>query len=108
MSTMARRIPQPVARRVSLPLTEQDERELARLRHDPTYRAVLASLAAADAEITGDITESVLLHTLLRIGLTAVETAAQQAGYDELAADYQLDDRRRVARRRQPSWAGEV
>ena len=107
MTTMARRIPQPVARRVSLPLTEQDERELARLRHDPAYREVLAGLAGADAEITGDITESVLLHTLLRLGLTAVDSAAQQAGYDELAADYQLDDRRRVARRRQPSWSGE-
>lgn len=107
MTTMARRISQPVARRVSLPLTDQDERELARLRDDPAYQVALAGLADDDAQLTGEITESVLLHALLRIGLSAVESAAQQAGYHELAADYQLDDRRRVARRRTPAWSGE-
>lgn len=106
MTVMARRLAQPVTRRVSLPLTDQDEGELARLRTDPIYREALAGLAG-EGQVTGEITESVLLHALLRIGLTAVDSAAQQAGYDALAADYRLDDRRGVARRRQPSWAGD-
>lgn len=103
---MAQRLTHPVSRRVSVPLTEQDELDLARLSTDPVYREALARVVANE-QLTGSVTESVVLHAVLRAGIDAVESAAQQAGYDELAADYQVDNRRRVARRRQPSWASD-
>ena len=97
-----------VVRRPSLPLTARDEEDLALLRSGPERRAHLARLSGEDVA-AGDISESALLHAVLQAGLAAIQEAAEEAGYAQLAREQAdgADGRRAEARRRTPTWAHE-
>lgn len=105
---MATRFDQPVTRRSPLPLTERDEADLAKLRNPGPTRSALAELTPS-TPTDGDLTEAMLLHAVFRAGMRAVQDAVEMMGYDQIAADYLAEDkeRRLIARRRRPSWAGE-
>ncbi len=94
--------------RKSLPLTDRDLDDLARLRESPMLRDALAALA--QVRLTESTSEASLLHTVLVAGLRAVQERAQEAGYAELGDDYRTEDvqRRAAARRRRPAWADEA
>src|SRR5690348_12282129 len=97
-----------VVRRPSLPLTEQDERDLKRLRESELHREALARLSGTP-EVTTAVSESALLHAVFEAGLAAVREASEEAGYAQLAVEMDLEakHRRADARRRRPSWAHE-
>lgn len=105
---MASRMKSQAVRRVPLPLTESDERDLALIRQSSAYREALGALAG-DWRLgqEGEVTESVLLHGVFAAGLDAIKALAQEAGYAQLAEERMTGEgeRRRVARRRAPSWA---
>ncbi|MFZ5870585.1 MAG: hypothetical protein ACOYXW_08690 [Actinomycetota bacterium] len=107
---MATRVRVPVTRRPSLPLTEQDERDLELIRTSPRYRAALANLSGTPDEAMTSVSEAALLHAVFAVGVDAVRVAAQEAGYAELAAQQSSESsaRRAAARRRRPSWADEA
>lgn len=94
--------------RKSLPLTDRDLEDLARLRESTVLQDALAALA--QTRLTEPTSESALLHTVLVAGLRATQERAQEAGYAELGAEYVAEDaeRRRTARRRRPVWADEA
>jgi len=97
----------PTVRRPSLPLTQRDELDLARLRA-PGYLNALERLVAPATDLA-DASEAVLLHAIFQAGVNAVQEAVADAGYAALAdqlAD-EADDRRLAARRRQPGWSDE-
>jgi hypothetical protein len=91
-----------------LPLTERDLADLDRLRAPALERDVLSELAGVRIE---SVTEAALLHIIFTAGLRAIRETAEQRAYIATAADRlgsgEADEIRRVARRRQPSWAGE-
>ncbi len=97
---------QGVVRRPSLPLTEQDMRDLVQLRESAAYRAALGFLIGS--EVDESASEGVLLHGVFEAGLLSVREAAEAAGYNMIALD-QADHakQRAIARRRPPSWADE-
>lgn len=97
---------QPVVRRPSLPLTARDEAELSVLRSSPAHRRALASLAPNGPSADHDVTEGALLHAIFEAGLAAVRESAIEQGYAALAEEYARNttERRRLARRRKPSW----
>lgn len=97
-----------VVRRPSLPLTEQDERELERLGTSPLHRESLARLSGVPLTET-EVSESALLHAVFEAGLAAVRIASEEAGYAQLAVELadQATNHRAAARRRRPSWAHE-
>ena len=105
---MAQRMSQPVVRRPNLPLTAQDEADLAVLRQSPSHLNALAELSSGMP--TADVGESVLLHAIFEAGLRAVREAAEEDGYAQLADDYRrsADERRAMSRRRPPAWADEA
>jgi hypothetical protein len=93
-----------VVRRPSLPLTEQDERDLARLRDSSPYRQALSRLSGE--EFDARTSEGVFLHAIFEAGLNSVRSAAEEVGYAILADDQEEQaDRRTIARRRPPAWA---
>jgi hypothetical protein len=104
---MSRRLTQPVARRQSLPLTDQDEADLADLRESPALLDSLARLASSGSPIEATVSEALLLHSLLRVGLATVRADASADGYAQLSAEYaeSAQERRALSRRRSPGWA---
>ncbi|MDP9182465.1 MAG: hypothetical protein M3P04_06790 [Actinomycetota bacterium] len=96
-----------VVRRPSLPLTEQDEHDLERLRTSSLHREALGRLSGELLDT--EVSESALLHAVFEAGLAAVRAASEEAGYAQMAVE--LDDNgkshRSAARRRRPSWAHE-
>jgi len=104
---MARRLQEPAQDRKPLPLTSRDLEDLERLRSPGPERTALADLSGTPAE--GEVTESVLLHTVFAIGLRAVREAAEAQAYAEAARDRgaTADEDRVIARRRLPAWANE-
>lgn len=101
---MATRMRAPIVRRPSLPLTEQDERDLALIRESPAHRHALAQVSGApdDAELS----EAAVLHSVFEAGLGVIHEAALEAGYAELAQAW--EGSRDQARRRRPGWADEL
>jgi hypothetical protein len=96
-----------VVRRPSLPLTAQDERDLARLRDSLPYRQVLSQLSGE--EFDARTSEGAFLHAIFEAGLNSVRSAAEEVGYAILAADQEEQtDKRAIARRRPPAWAEET
>ncbi len=95
-------------RRPSLPLTEDDERDLASLRTSPLQRAVLERLSG-EPVAAAEMSESALLHAVFEAGLGAVRAASEEAGYAQLALEMadEAKGHRSAARRRRPSWAHE-
>jgi hypothetical protein len=105
---MATRFSEPTRARKSLPLTERDLADLARLRAQTPERAALARLSGVDVI---DVTESALLHMIFVAGLHAIREKAEEQAYATAAADRRAsgdeNEARRIARRRRPSWADE-
>jgi hypothetical protein len=102
---MALRMRGAVVRRPSVPLTLEDERQLAALRQTPELRAALAGLADHDPD--ADVTEASLLHSVLEAGFAALLNAHLESGYAELASEWESEreERRSVHRRRSPHAA---
>lgn len=105
---MATRFGEPTRARKSLPLTEQDLDDLARLRQATPERAALSRISGVDVI---DVTESSLLHMIFVAGLHAIHEKAEEDAYATAAADRkasgEADELRRIARRRRPAWVDE-
>lgn len=101
-------MPNPAVRRSSLPLTERNDSELAKLRGSEPHRKMLAELSEVSS-FPADVSEAVLLHSLFEIGLKAVQDGLELQGYRQLAAEQLATAAasRSFARRRRPSWADE-
>jgi hypothetical protein len=96
-----------VVRRPSLPLTEQDERDLAMLREASEYREALTRISGE--EFDERTSEGVLLHAVFEAGLQCVRESAERSGYAALAADEREQvERRAIARRRAPARSGDA
>ena len=96
-----------VVRRPSLPLTDRDETDLARLRDSVHYRQALTDLTGE--RLDARTSEGVLLHAIFEAGLATVRSAAEAAGYALVAADQKgQQEQRAIARRRTPSWSQEA
>lgn len=108
LSMTVARFRDAVVRRPSLPLTEQDEHELVRLRESSLHREALARLSGVP-QVTSEVSESALLHAVFEAGLVAVRQASEDAGYAQLAVEVEIEGKshRAAARRRRPSWANE-
>ena len=72
MPSMSNRMTQAVVRRPSVPLTAKDEAELTLLRTSPTFRKALAHLAPSGPSAVETVSEAVLLHSVLEVGLAAI------------------------------------
>ncbi len=105
---MVNRLSARVVRRPSVPLTDEDERELGFLRSVPECRSALAELSGEDVA-AGEPSEAAFLHALLIAGQKAVRSAIEEAGYAATAAEQvaAATTRKTEARRRRPSWADE-
>jgi hypothetical protein len=105
---MATRFNEPAKVRKSLPLTEKDLADLARLRGQTPEREALSDLSGVATE---DVTEAVLLHMIFTAGLRAIREKAEERAYATAAADRlasgEADEIRQIARRRRPGWADE-
>ena len=93
-----------VVTRKSLPLSERDLEELARLRDSAVHRAALHTLAGVDAS---RLSEAALLKAVMDIGFSTLLEQVEFAGYSTIAAETDAATRQAVARRRRPSWADE-
>lgn len=91
--------------RKSLPLSDRDIREIEMLRGSGERRAALSHLVSGN--LAENSSEATVLHAVFEAGLRAVTQEIESRGYAELAEDYTLADRKRVARRRKPAWADE-
>jgi hypothetical protein len=105
---VATRLNEPARVRKSLPLTERDLAELARLRQETPERQALFDLAGVPVQ---DVTEAALLHLVFAEGLRAIREKAEEHAYTSAAADRhatgEAAEIRRTARRRRPGWAHE-
>jgi hypothetical protein len=106
---MATRLNEPAKARKSLPLTERDLADLQRLRGQTPERDALADLSGVEVE---SVTEAALLHLIFAAGLRAIREKAEEHAYASAAADRlasgEVDENRRIARRRRPAWADEA
>lgn len=91
--------------RKSLPLTERDLEDLARIRRSPSHREALGR--SAGFEVVPDSSEAAFLHAVWEAGVRAVQEKVEAGGYAQVAADMDADRRKSVARRRRPTWSGE-
>lgn len=103
------RLVDPAKTRKSLPLSEQDLVDIARLRAETPEREALSELAGVD--IVESVAEAALLRLIFEAGLRAIREKAEERGYASAAEDRrargETDEARRIARRRRPSWADE-
>lgn len=106
---MTTRIQTPVVRRTSLPLTEQNERDLSKIRESSSYQMALEQLS--DIKISKvKMSEAALLNAIFEVGIAAVQQKAELAGYAEIASslsEVELKQHRNESRRRRPSWSEE-
>lgn len=104
---MATRLNQPTERRAALPLTARDLEDLQKLKEPGPEREALSSLA--DSPLTGEVSESFLVHAVFVAGLRAIREAAEERAYAEAASDKweTVEEDYQTARRRRPSWADE-
>ncbi len=108
---MAVRFSSPVVRRGQVPLTQEDLEALQEVVSQPTEREFLAAHDLLPA--AGDVSESVILHALVEVGIKAVREARDAAGYALLAADPEYQEhvsntRSRRALRRRPRHADDA
>lgn len=99
-----------VIKRKSIPLTERDLTDLAKLRGDADRIELLSALARA-ANPGSDASEAALLHLVIEAGFQTIQDRADEAGYAAWAADTEWWDehrkindqmrRRRLARERE-------
>lgn len=104
---VASRLTEPAKVRKSLPLTEQDLADIARLREQTPEREALAELAGVTA--VESVAEAALLRMVFEAGLRAIRERAEERAYASAAEDRlasgEAGEARRIARRRRPAWA---
>lgn len=96
-------------RRPSLPLTENDVRDIEALQDSEELRQALQELSP-DQMRSGNVSESALLHAIWTTGMSAIRERAEVVGYQALAASMtaaEIAENRASARRRSPNWADE-
>jgi hypothetical protein len=102
------RLTEPAKTRKSLPLTEKDLADVARLRQETPEREALSEIAGIAVE---GVAEAALLHMIFEAGLRAIRERAEERAYASAAEDRlasgDTDEARRIARRRRPAWADE-
>jgi ectoine hydroxylase-related dioxygenase (phytanoyl-CoA dioxygenase family) len=105
----ASRLTEPVKTRKSLPLTENDLADIARLRRETPEREALSELAGI--VVAESVAEAALLRMVFEAGLRAIREKAEERAYATAAEDRlnsgEADEARRIARRRRPAWASE-
>lgn len=103
------RLVEPAKARKSLPLSEQDLIDIARLREETPEREALSEMAGV--VIVESVAEAALLRMIFEAGLRAIREKAEERAYASAAEDRrasgEADETRRIARRRRPSWADE-
>ena len=103
------RLVDPAKTRKSLPLSERDLVDIARLREETPEREALSELAGV--AIVDSVAEAALLRMIFEAGLRAIREKAEERGYASAAEDRRASteagDARRIARRRRPPWADE-
>lgn len=103
------RLMEPAKTRKSLPLTEQDLADIARLREDTPEREALGEMVGI--AVVESVAEAALLRMIFEAGLRAIREKAEERAYASAAEDRlargEADETRRIARRRRPAWADE-
>jgi hypothetical protein len=106
---VASRLTESVRTRKSLPLTERDLADIARLRQETPEREALSEMAGV--VIAESVAEAALLRMVFEAGLRAIREKAEERAYASAAEDRltsgEADEARRIARRRRAAWAGE-
>ena len=106
---MVSRLTEPAKTRKSLPLTEKDLADVARLRQETPEREALSEMAGI--VVVEGVAEAALLHMIFEAGLRAIRERAEERAYASAAEDRlasgDTDEARRIARRRRPAWADE-
>jgi hypothetical protein len=102
------RLTEPAKVRKSLPLTERDLADIARIRENTPEREALSEMADVVVE---SVAEAALLRMIFEAGLRAIREKAEARAYASAAEDRlasgEADETRRIARRRPPGWASE-
>lgn len=102
------RLTEPAKTRKSLPLTERDLADIARLREQGPEREALSEMTGVVVE---SVAEAALLRMIFEAGLRAIRERAEELAYASAAEDRrsggEADADRRIARRRRPAWADE-
>ena len=103
------RFTEPAKTRKSLPLTEKDLTDIARLREETPEREALSEMAGI--VVVESVAEAALLRMIFEAGLRAIREKAEERAYVSAAEDRlasgEANETRRIARRRRPSWAAE-
>jgi hypothetical protein len=104
------RLTEQAKTRKSLPVTEKDLADIARLREETPEREALCELSGI---VVGEsIAEAALLRMIFEAGLRAIREKAEELAYASAAEDRlssgDADENRRIARRRRPAWADEA
>ena len=106
---MVSRLTEPAKTRKSLPLTEKDLADVARLRQETLEREALSEMVGV--VVVEGVAEAALLHMIFKAGLRAIRERAEERAYASAAEDRLAsggtDEARRIARRRRPAWADE-
>ena len=101
------RFTEPAKARKSLPLTERDLADIARLREETPEREALSEIAGV--VVVESVAEAALLRMIFEAGLRAIREKAEERAYASEAegrlASGEADETRRIARRRRPAWA---
>lgn len=79
-------------RRLSVPLTAQDERRLTRVRESPQ------ALATLPGGVTTSSSEAAVIHALIEKGLDAMQEAQLEAAYAQMGEDMRSSSSARRAR----------
>jgi hypothetical protein len=87
---------EPTKRRLSVPMTPDDNRALEELRAEPEALG-----------LTGRPSDAQLLHAVFRLGLAQLQERRAEKAYASLALTYDDASAHRVARRRPPLSAGD-
>jgi hypothetical protein len=102
------RLTEPAKTRKSLPLSEKDLADIARLREETPEREALSEMAGVVVE---SVAEAALLRMIFEAGLRAIREKAEERAYASAAEDRlasgEADETRRIARRRRPAWVDE-
>lgn len=103
------RLAEPAKTRKSLPLTEKDLANIARLREETPEREALSEMTGV--VVMESVAEAALLRMIFEAGLRAIRERAEEMSYASAAEDRlsggDADENRRIARRRPPAWADE-
>jgi hypothetical protein len=106
---MVSRLAEPAKIRKSLPLTEKDLADIARLRQETPEREALSEMVGI--VVVESVAEAALLRMIFEAGLRAIREKAEERAYASAAEDRlasgDTDEARWIARRRRPVWADE-